>query len=214
MSFLWNWFFKALNYIGLANKDATILFLGLDNAGKTTLLHVLRDNQAHVSEPTRHATSEDLVMGSVKFTTYDLGGHYAARRIWKDYCHQVDGIVFLVDAADSDRFEESRKELTNLLSSQDLKDVPFLVLGNKVDKKVKFIFYEGKSKLILTSNCLFCLKGAVGEKELRSSLSLTQTTGKTGTPEKGSRPVELFMCSVIKRKGFADGFKWLANFIE
>jgi len=191
MSFLWNWFFKALNYIGFVNKDATILFLGLDNAGKTTLLHVLRDNQAHVSEPTRHATSEDLVMGSVKFTTYDLGGHYAARRIWKDYCHQVDGIVFLVDAADSDRFEESRKELTNLLTSQDLKDVPFLVLGNKVDKK-----------------------GAVGEKDLRSSLALTQTTGKNATVEKGTRPVELFMCSVTKRKGFADGFKWLSNFIE
>jgi len=190
MAFLWNWFFKALNYIGLANKDATILFLGLDNAGKTTLLHVLRDNQAHVSEPTRHATSEDLVMGNVKFTTYDLGGHYAARRVWKDYCHEVDGIVFLVDAADSSRFEESRKELTNLLSCQELKEVPFLVLGNKIDKK-----------------------GAVGESELRSSLGVTQTTGKS-TSEKETRPVELFMCSVIKRKGFADGFKWLANYID
>jgi len=191
MAFLWNWVFKALNYVGLANKEATILFLGLDNAGKTTLLHVLRDNQAHVSEPTRHATSEDLIMGTVKFTTYDLGGHYAARRIWKDYCHQVDGIVFLVDAADSDRFEESRKELANLLASQDLKDVPFLVLGNKVDKK-----------------------GAVGEKDLRDSLGLKNTTGKSKNTEKGIRPVELFMCSVTKRKGFADGFKWLANFIE
>jgi len=191
MAFLWNWFTKALNYIGLQNKDATILFLGLDNAGKTTLLHILRDNQAHVSEPTRHATSEDLVMGGVKFTTYDLGGHYAARRVWKDYCHQVDGIVFLVDAADPDRFEESHKELSNLLSSQDLKDVPFLVLGNKVDKK-----------------------GAVGEKDLRYALDLSQTTGKTATVEKSARPIELFMCSVIKRKGFADGFKWLAGFIE
>jgi len=191
MSFLLNWFFKALNYIGLANKDATILFLGLDNAGKTTLLHVLRDNQAHVSEPTRHATSEDLVMGSVKFTTYDLGGHYAARRIWKDYCHQVDGIVFLVDAADSSRFEESRKELANLLSSEDLKSVPFLILGNKVDKK-----------------------GAVGEKDIRNALGLNETTGKNTSVEKDKRPMELFMCSVIKRKGFADGFKWLAKFIE
>ncbi len=49
MAFLWNWFTKALNYIGLANKDATILFLGLDNAGKTTLLHMLRDNKVRPS---------------------------------------------------------------------------------------------------------------------------------------------------------------------
>lgn len=136
MSFLINWFWKGLNYIGLANKDATILFLGLDNAGKTTLLHMLRDNKIEVHEPTRHACSEELVMGGVKFSTYDLGGHFAARRIWKDYFVKVDGIVFLVDAADKDRFKESKKELQALLSSNELEKVPFMVLGNKVDKKV------------------------------------------------------------------------------
>ena len=54
---------------------------------------------------------------------------------YRDYFVQLDGIVFLVDAADSQRFEESRKELTGLLSSNDLKDVPIVILGNKIDKK-------------------------------------------------------------------------------
>ena len=191
MSFLWNWVFKALNYVGLANKDATILFLGLDNAGKTTLLRMLRDNKVEVNEPTRHAQNEELVMGGVRFSTYDLGGHFAARRIWKDYFVKVDGIVFLVDAADRDRFIESKKELTALLSSNELNDVPFLILGNKIDKKT-----------------------AVNESMLRQCLGLKNTTGKNGVPQKGQRPIELFMCSVIKRSGFADGFKWLSNFIE
>jgi GTP-binding protein SAR1 len=191
MSFIWNWFKSALNYIGLANKDATILFLGLDNAGKTTLLRMLRDNKVEVNEPTRHACSEELVMGGVKFSTYDLGGHFAARRIWKDYFVKVDGIVFLVDAADGDRFIESCKELNALLQSNELKDTPFLILGNKVDKK-----------------------SAVSEAQLREALGLKITTGKKGAPANGQRPIELFMCSVIKRAGFADGFKWLANYIE
>eukprot|EP00484_Ammonia_sp_Unknown_P000233 CAMPEP_0197023130 /NCGR_PEP_ID=MMETSP1384-20130603/3920_1 /TAXON_ID=29189 /ORGANISM="Ammonia sp." /LENGTH=191 /DNA_ID=CAMNT_0042451305 /DNA_START=112 /DNA_END=687 /DNA_ORIENTATION=- len=191
MAFLWNWVKQALNYVGLANKDATILFLGLDNAGKTTLLRMLRDNKVEVNEPTRHACSEELVMGGVKFSTYDLGGHFAARRIWKDYFVKVDGIVFLVDAADRDRLEESKKELNALLSSNELLDVPFLILGNKIDKKT-----------------------AVSEPQLRQALNLTKTTGKKAAAQQGQRPIELFMCSVIKRAGFADGFKWLSNFIE
>jgi GTP-binding protein SAR1 len=186
-----DWFFKTLNWLGFANKDATILFLGLDNAGKTTLLHMLRDNKVDIHEPTRHVTAEELVMGGVKFSTYDLGGHVAARRVWKDYCVKVDGIVFLVDCADKVRLKESKKELTALLSSKDLADVPFLVLGNKIDKQ-----------------------GALNEQQLRLHLGLQQTTGKKGKPEKGVRPIELFMCSVIKKVGFAEGFKWLSQMID
>ena len=54
----------------------------------------------------------------------------------------------------------------------------------------------------------------MSEQQLRQCLGLMKTTGKNAAPQKGQRPIELFMCSVIKRAGFADGFKWLSNFIE
>jgi len=68
----------------------------------------------------------------VNFKAFDLGGHEIARKVWKDYYAKVDAIVYLVDAADRERFPESQRELNGLLSDDGLSTVPFLVLGNKV----------------------------------------------------------------------------------
>jgi GTP-binding protein SAR1 len=57
------------------------------------------------------------------------------RKTWKNYFPTVDGIIYLVDSADSDRLEESRRELEGIMSTPELAKVPIVILGNKIDKK-------------------------------------------------------------------------------
>ena len=75
-----------------------------------------------------------MVIGNIRFNSYDLGGHAQARKTWREYAGSVNGIVFMVDAADQDRLEEAKTELESLLVMPELKDIPVVVFGNKVDK--------------------------------------------------------------------------------
>jgi len=189
-----SWFRSLFDFLGLFPRDAKICFLGLDNAGKTTLLQMLKEGRVSTNKPTLYPQNEELLIRNIRFRTFDLGGHETARRIWKDYYATVNGVVFLVDAADRTRFLEAREELHRLLEEPSLRDVPIAVLGNKIDIPV-----------------------AVSEDELRHSLGLPHhmTCGKGAAAVvagKGVRPVEVFMCSVVRRMGYAEAFEWLSSF--
>ena len=117
----------------------------------------------------------------MKLRAVDMGGHEIARKMWLQYSHEADGIVYIVDSCDRERFAEAAMELHKLLIAGALPPgAPVLILGNKVD-----------------------LPAAAREEELFFGLGLDQLPA-------GERPLKLFMCSVFQKTGFGEGFDWLA----
>lgn len=121
----------------LFTKPVSILFLGIDNAGKTTLLNKLKNETISTFAPTHHSNKAEVEIGKMKVVIIDLGGHEVARMAWKDYFFGCNGIVFIVDVADTERYGDVRQafEMVKSISAplNSLKP-PVAVLFNKIDK--------------------------------------------------------------------------------
>jgi ADP-ribosylation factor protein 1 len=115
-------------------KEARILMLGLDAAGKTTILYKLKTNEETVTTiPTIGFNVESLQYKKLKFTVWDVGGQDKIRPLWRHYYQNTQGLIFVVDCSDRDRINEAKEELTKILENEELKDTKLLVYANKRD---------------------------------------------------------------------------------
>jgi ADP-ribosylation factor-like protein 3 len=109
------------------------LILGLDNAGKTTILKVLAEEDPTQIMPTQGFNTKSLARDGFKLNVWDVGGQETIRTYWRDYFDHTDALVFVIDSADRRRLEESAMELRSLLEDEKLAGIPLLVFANKQD---------------------------------------------------------------------------------
>lgn len=114
-------------------KEARVLMLGLDNAGKTTILKKLSEEDISHVMPTQGFNIKTLQHENVKLNVWDIGGQKTIRPYWSNYFDSSDALVYVVDSGDRRRLEESAKELSDLLGEDKLASVPLLVFANKQD---------------------------------------------------------------------------------
>lgn len=107
--------------------------LGLDNAGKTTILKKMSDEDPANIAPTQGFNIKSLSVDEFKLNVWDIGGQASIRPYWRNYFDNTDALVYVVDAADTRRGSESAQELQQLLNESKLAGVPLLVFANKMD---------------------------------------------------------------------------------
>jgi ADP-ribosylation factor-like protein 1 len=147
----------------LGNKEQRVLILGLDNAGKTSILYRLQLGNVVPTVPTVGFNLETLQYKNLTFQVWDLGGQTGIRPYWRCYFASTDAIIYVVDSTDKERMGVAKHELFALLDEEELKHSVLLVFANKQD-----------------------LPGACTETEVANYLGLSSIQHRTWTIMKSS----------------------------
>uniref|UniRef100_A0A914WPH5 ADP-ribosylation factor-like protein 2 n=1 Tax=Plectus sambesii TaxID=2011161 RepID=A0A914WPH5_9BILA len=132
-------------------KEMRILILGLDNAGKTTILKKFNGEDIDTISPTLGFNIKTLEHRGFKLNVWDVGGQKSLRSYWRNYFEQTDGLIWVVDSADRRRMLDCQQELKQLLVEERLGGATLLVFANKQDLPGSFKAEEIKQILDLDS---------------------------------------------------------------
>lgn len=178
---LWKYLFSKIEF--------HVLILGIDKAGKTTLLEKLKTmySDSEGLPPDRIVPTVGLNIGRAealksKLVFWDLGGQIGLRTIWEKYYEEAHAVIYVVDAACQSRFEDTKSALEKVLRHEDLQGAPILIYANKQD-----------------------LPGAVSAEELARYLDLK---------ELNERPYMFQAISAYDGLGVKDGINWLVDAME
>lgn len=168
----------------LGKEDVRILMVGLDNAGKTTILYRVKLEEVVSTVPTLGFNVETVNYKNISFTVWDIGGQDKIRSLWRVYFQGTQGLIFVVDSADRERIEDAKTELHKLLQEVELKNVILLVFANKQD-----------------------MPNAMSASEIREKLAL-------GVLRDREQPWFIQAACATKGEGLYEGLDWLATQIK
>jgi len=117
----------------VGTREMRILMVGLDAAGKTTILYKLKLGEVVNTIPTIGFNVETVEYKNISFNVWDVGGQDKIRLLWRHYYTNTQGLIYVVDSNDRERIEENREELHKMRAEEELRDAVLLVFANKQD---------------------------------------------------------------------------------
>merc|ERR1712158_60883 len=169
-----------------AKKEMRILMVGLDAAGKTTILYKLKLGEIVTTIPTIGFNVETVEYKNISFTVWDVGGQDKIRPLWRHYYQNTQGIIFVVDSNDRERIDDSsgsdnsaKEELHRMLAEDELRDAVVLVFANKQD--------------------------------LPNAMSVNEVTEKLGLNQLRNRQWYIQSTCATTGDGLYEGLDWLSN---
>ncbi|XP_057872279.2 ADP-ribosylation factor [Cryptomeria japonica] len=117
------------------NKEMRVVMLGLDAAGKTTILYKLHIGEVLSTVPTIGFNVEKVQYKNVQFKVWDVGGQEKLRPLWRHYFNNTDGLIYVVDSVDRERIGRAKAEFEAIVNDPFMRNSAILVFANKQDMK-------------------------------------------------------------------------------
>ena len=116
-----------------SKKEAKVLMLGLDSAGKTTILYRIKLNLTLETIPTMGFVYEKIEHKKFVLNVWDVAGQDTLRPLWKQYFDGTNAIIFVIDSSDQSRFDLVREELHGIIKNNTIEDAVLVIAANKMD---------------------------------------------------------------------------------
>lgn len=178
-----NWLGGVWDRLFGEQREVKLCIVGLDAAGKTTILHKMRFDEVMPTAPTIGVNTEDITVRNVSIKVFDLAGQEKMRKVWRHYYSSIEGIIFVLDATRVDRIAEARDELMGLLANEEARAIPVLVFANKQD-----------------------LPEAVRSAEMVELLGIAEHVNR-----KPMSLVRVQESSAVQDQGLLEGFEWIVD---
>ncbi|KAA8585395.1 putative ADP-ribosylation factor-like protein 5C [Etheostoma spectabile] len=133
------------------DREHKVIVVGLDNAGKTSILYQFLTKEAVHTSPTIGSNVEEITVGKTNFMVWDIGGQESLRASWYSYYGNTEIVILVVDSTDRERLNLTKEELHRMLAHEDLQKAAVLILANKQDVKGSMTAAEISQCLTLDS---------------------------------------------------------------